>query len=545
MKRHRAVTVKRHRAVAFLGGAAILAAATTGSTYAAFSDFVEVNGNTAGAATVVVGGPESAVPQLQYLGLLPDDPITDELPVTYSGTIPADLYLDVDEDGATPFCAQGSDGLWTPLDGGALEINAGGPDWVDYCSLLDDDRVLELGDDVAPDTHHDFAVQMRLRPDTDTRYSQLADIDALTVMARQSGGTQSFTDHVVGTIEISIGQIFPQTPQECLDEFGVDYFDDSNTIVLTPGDDRYLTPKQPDHGHGYLVFGLGGNDKIIGSNQADCLVGGDGHDKLWGGNQDDVLIGGAGNDLLAGDLTDFFHHQDDDDAWNEDGDKKDEKKNLNGGQGQPHHTGGGNGKDKLYGGDGNDGLYGGNGQDELYGGNGHDWLLGGHGPDDLSGDAGGDVLYGGHSPDDVDGGDAFDVCINFEHGAPDTFDACEWFIPDMPSTLLMDAAQMAPLLQVDPDTDGLATQSQPQTAQRLQATVTPEAAAEVVEPAPAPDPQPGLDPAPTTEVVEPATPAEEPPTQTTNPSTPADPSEPGLDGGAPPASEQGAAQTTP
>ena len=51
------------------------------------------------------------------------------------------------------------------------------------------------------------------------------------------------------------------------------------------------------------VFGLGGNDYIIGSNSANCLdgiSGGDGNDCLLGGDGKDSLVGGNGNDQLNG-----------------------------------------------------------------------------------------------------------------------------------------------------------------------------------------------------------------------------------------------------
>jgi len=54
-----------------------------------------------------------------------------------------------------------------------------------------------------------------------------------------------------------------------------------------------------------VVFGLGGNDKIAGSNGLNGLVsleidGGAGNDEITGGDGDDVLIGGTGNDVVRG-----------------------------------------------------------------------------------------------------------------------------------------------------------------------------------------------------------------------------------------------------
>lgn len=51
---------------------------------------------------------------------------------------------------------------------------------------------------------------------------------------------------------------------------------------------------------GANVQGLGGDDKIIGSDGKDILRGGDGDDYLIGGGDDDLLDGGNGNDVLEG-----------------------------------------------------------------------------------------------------------------------------------------------------------------------------------------------------------------------------------------------------
>ena len=45
-------------------------------------------------------------------------------------------------------------------------------------------------------------------------------------------------------------------------------------------------------------MGLGGNDTLLGGEDADLLQGGNGLDSLSGGNGDDTLIGGAGADLF-------------------------------------------------------------------------------------------------------------------------------------------------------------------------------------------------------------------------------------------------------
>ncbi|MEH2068768.1 MAG: Ig-like domain-containing protein [Nostoc sp.] len=117
---------------------------------------------------------------------------------------------------------------------------------------------------------------------------------------------------------------------------------------------------------------LGGNDRLIGTDNNETLSGGTGNDYIdaKGGNDSllgndgiDTLIGGAGNDILDGG------------AGND---------NLNAGLDN----------DTLLGGAGNDSLDGGAGNDNLNGGVGNDTLLGGLGNDILSGGGGKDHLIG-------------------------------------------------------------------------------------------------------------------------------------------------------
>ena len=50
------------------------------------------------------------------------------------------------------------------------------------------------------------------------------------------------------------------------------------------------------------IYGLGGDDTIIGSNFADIIRGGTGADTINGGAGNDIIIGGQGNDILTGGL---------------------------------------------------------------------------------------------------------------------------------------------------------------------------------------------------------------------------------------------------
>lgn len=114
-------------------------------------------------------------------------------------------------------------------------------------------------------------------------------------------------------------------------------------IDLEDLSDSYQVPLSGSPDGGWLVYGNGGNDTIIGWNGNDILVGGLGDDRLNGLTGNDILIGEEGNDWLWGD-------------------------------------------------DGNDSLYGGSGGDELNGGKGEDYLFGqGGGVDNLYGGSGNDL----------------------------------------------------------------------------------------------------------------------------------------------------------
>jgi hypothetical protein len=134
-----------------------------------------------------------------------------------------------------------------------------------------------------------------------------------------SGASKTCT--VTNTVKVSV-------PQRCLDA-GISNFD--NIYVGTVGVDTIAGQSAKNN----LIFGLGGNDTLTGSNKYDCIVGGPGDDTLNGDNsgpEPDVLIGGPGNDHLNGD----------------------------------------NGPDYLYGDDGNDVLDGGNNGATCDGGAGTD-----------------------------------------------------------------------------------------------------------------------------------------------------------------------------
>jgi len=118
------------------------------------------------------------------------------------------------------------------------------------------------------------------------------------------------------------------------------------------------------------AWGGSGNDRLIGNNTHNQLVGNGGHDRLFGGRGNDDLNGGAGRDWLFGNRG---------------------RDDLNGGS----H------RDRLFGNGGNDDLNGGGGNDRLVGGGGRDVLDGGRGNDRMTGNGGADTFIFGRGRDTV------------------------------------------------------------------------------------------------------------------------------------------------
>lgn len=135
-----------------------------------------------------------------------------------------------------------------------------------------------------------------------------------------------------------------------------------------------------------IISGLGGDDKITGTNFSDYISGGDGNDQLYGGAGDDLIAGDAGDDYLSGGSGNDIL---DGDAGND---------TLSGGSGNDWLNGW-SGNDTLYGDGGDDFLYGDTGTDILAGGTGNDTLYGGAGNDQLYGEAGHDHYRGGTGND--------------------------------------------------------------------------------------------------------------------------------------------------
>ena len=141
---------------------------------------------------------------------------------------------------------------------------------------------------------------------------------------------------------------------------------------------------------------------VVGSNQADHLIGHDEHNNLHGGDGDDTLEGGAGDDWLRGDAgADMLIGGAGDDTARYLQSDVGVTVNLATGTAQGGHaegdtfTGiesirGSNHADRLTGDAGDNRLDGRDGNDTLAGGAGDDWLEGGPGADMLDG-GGGDL----------------------------------------------------------------------------------------------------------------------------------------------------------
>ena len=127
-----------------------------------------------------------------------------------------------------------------------------------------------------------------------------------------------------------------------------------------------------------LMFGFGGDDRILGNGGDDVIDGGDGNDTLSGGDGTDILVGGHGEDRLMG-------------GAGYDG--------LDGDAGN----------DRIEGGAGNDVLFGRGGSDWIYGGTNGDIILGGEDNDRLFGEAGNDRMYGESGDDIINGGSGMDT----------------------------------------------------------------------------------------------------------------------------------------
>ncbi len=199
------------------------------------------------------------------------------------------------------------------------------------------------------------------------------------------------------------------------------------------GLDDFLTHSSTEHdtitgGATADFFDAGiGNDDVFGLDGNDTLIGGSGNDRLYGGNDDDLLLGDGGSDrLYAGSGNDVVHGGNGSDvAYLGAGDDEfidTAQSGVNGndrifaGDGNDTVRGGGGnefihgdaGNDRLFGGDDDDRIYGDAGSDRLFGDAGNDRVYGGGGSDRLYGDSGSDRLYGNSGNDRLFGGNGSD-----------------------------------------------------------------------------------------------------------------------------------------
>lgn len=139
-----------------------------------------------------------------------------------------------------------------------------------------------------------------------------------------------------------------------------------------------------------------GNDDLIGTDDAELILGLAGNDRLLGAGGDDLILGGAGNDTLIG-------------GFGDDTLRGDEGQNFLNGIAGANLLDGGSSADTIYGGSDQDTITGHHGADELRGLGGDDLIFGGHGSDTLIGNSGNDTLAGGSQLDLLFGNDGNDV----------------------------------------------------------------------------------------------------------------------------------------
>ena len=173
----------------------------------------------------------------------------------------------------------------------------------------------------------------------------LGHVDGSSIMTPKIRKIGLQQDDIEGIIEIYGAQDAPAP------EPGPQPVPEPNAPTLSgdDGNNRLVGTSDAD-----IIAGAGGNDALIGANGADTIMGGEGRDSIYGGRGFDVISGGDGNDLLRG----------------------------HGGHDQLQ---GDTGADKLLSGRGNDLLTGGGGNDTLNGSAGSDTLIGGSGDDTLKG----------------------------------------------------------------------------------------------------------------------------------------------------------------
>ncbi len=244
------------------------------------------------------------------------------------------------------------------------------------------------------------------------------------------------------SIEAFIGSTFNDTligndgDNDLIGHLGHDTIDGGkglDTLAGDQGNDTIHGGEGDDEigggGDSDTLFGDDGKDEIDGDFENDVLYGGADDDKLRGGDGDDTLEGGSGKDALdGGDGNDFASYRNATagvlailgiPSINQGDAEGDTYTDIEGVIGSKFADviGGDDGRNYLYGGEGNDSVnghddidnvFGEGGDDTLTGGAGGDQLFGGLGNDKLEGDEDNDALYGGAGSDILDGEDGDD-----------------------------------------------------------------------------------------------------------------------------------------
>ena len=145
------------------------------------------------------------------------------------------------------------------------------------------------------------------------------------------------------------------------------------------------------------IFGLAGNDILIGYDSNDLLEGGAGADQLFGSPGFDTASYQSSPTGVGVSLRDFsgeYGHAEDDQFFSIEGLRGSAFADTLQGNDQRNVFHSGGGADYLLGHEGDDTLHGEGGNDALNGHDGKDQLRGGSGNDRLEGDVGNDVLNG-------------------------------------------------------------------------------------------------------------------------------------------------------
>lgn len=216
-------------------------------------------------------------------------------------------------------------------------------------------------------------------------------------------------------------------------------------LEVGAGDDVLIGTTEADR-----IVGLGGNDELLGRGGEDVIRGGTGDDLLSGGVDNDSLVGDAGDDVLSGGMdndtlmggqgADFLSGGQGRDmisystsqvavsinlrtglaqGGDAQGDLFGSIEDVMGspgrdtiyGDSQDNTLVGLNGGDRIYGDNGNDFINALGARDTLFGGNGNDTLLGGTNDDSLRGEAGADRLDGQGGQDIIIGGGGNDTLL--------------------------------------------------------------------------------------------------------------------------------------